>query len=506
MAVTERIRQVVRVANDVIESEEFEQFLMNADDFISRRDEEGSATTKISQSISNLNDAAQVLNRSRSAKSSEEGQSVERRVNVISPVVIAKTHRSWFWVFIAIGSLLLGTLGLGILSQFGEGFGRLLFGWPFWILWLGYVVLNLWKNSYVMIPDGCQALITRFGRVVATVDAGRTYILNPWNRVGYIVNTVKEYPYNAPIREAPTVDQVNASVDLFLQFRINDPREFIFSLGGVNGFSEKLQNAISEQTRALIYSNRAEDIYDLVGESTNELLGSLNEQFMPAVEFVNANITHAEASAQNYRMDLAAPEMVRVAKEAYTYEYELDLRKRRDEGDLDRELADLKKTLSGINAEVAAYEAQITTAHEKEINRANAYAAQLMIEAESEAKANVALFEAQALDIRAMKSADYPEILEYRFQQERLHRIRNSAKQLPRLIQMGDGTKSINYVEVASEMLGITNNPLFTEEDVAAMRGRSAEIGERVRVRQETIKEAATSIDTDDLNGIEEAN
>jgi hypothetical protein len=48
------------------------------------------------------------------------------------------------------------------------------------------------------------------------------------------------------------------------------------------------------------------------------------------VRFTNANITHAEPSSQEYRMDLAAPEMVRVAKEAYTYQYELQLKKERD--------------------------------------------------------------------------------------------------------------------------------------------------------------------------------
>jgi SPFH domain / Band 7 family len=108
--------------------------------------------------------------------------------------------------------------------------------------------------------------------------------------------------------------RVNASVDLFLQFRIEEPAEFIFTVGGVRGFSDKLENSISEVTRALIYEQRADDIYDLVGENTQKFLDSLNEQFLPAVRFTNANITHAESSSQEYRMDLAAPEMVRVAK------------------------------------------------------------------------------------------------------------------------------------------------------------------------------------------------
>lgn len=499
MAATNRIRNAIQAANNVMQSDEFEQFLMNTNDFISRRDEEGSATTQISQSISTLNDAAQVLNQSISKKKPSSGARDER-VNVISPVVIAKRHRHWLWLVPALAGLVFALLGNVVIGTFADvapeiatDLGRIIFGWPFWIFLLGYIAFNLWKNSYVMIPDGCQALITRFGKVVDIVEAGRTYIINPWNRVGYIVNIVKEYPYNAPIREAPTSDQVNASVDLFLQFRINDPRQFIFNLGGVNGFSEKLQNAISEQTRALIYSQRAEDIYDLIGESTNQLLVSLNEQFMPAVEFVNANITHAEPSAQNYRMDLAAPEMVRVAKEAYTYEYELNLRKKRDLGDLDRELAGLKETFSGINAEIATYQAQIRTAEEKEVNRANAYAAQLMIEAESAAKANVALFEAQALDIRALKSAEFPEILDYRFEQNILRTVKDSADKLPQLIQLGDQSQRIDYVQTALEMLGFDNTSLFADKDIADIRRRSAEISQRVEARAELIRETTTA-------------
>ena len=494
-----RSRAVLRAANALMESEEFGQFLMNADDFISRRDEEGSATTTISQTITSLNEAAQILNRSLASEREtvgEDGLRKQQTVNVISPVVIAKNHRSWYWAVIAFGLLILGTVGRVIIG-FAPSVGGIIFGWHFWLMWFGYVGFSLWRNSYVMIPDGCEALITRFGKVLKTVGAGRHYILHPWNRVGYIINVTKEYPYNAPIREAPTQEQVNASVDLFLQFRINDPREFIFRLGGVNGFSEKLQNAISEQTRALIYGSRAEEIYDLIGESTQVLLASLNEQFMPAVEFVNANITHAEPSSQEYRMDLAAAEMVRVAKEAYNYQYELNLRKKRDEGDLDKELAGLRETLSGIQADVATYEAQITTAEEKEVNRANAYAAQLMIEAEAEAKANVALFEAQALDIRSLRSADYPEILEYRYKQETLERIANAAGKMPQIINMGGENETIDYLAIARQLLGIEDKPLYSAEEIAQIRSRIEEISERIRQRSALIKRnAALEIET----------
>ena len=304
-------------------------------------------------------------------------------------------------------------------------------------------------------------------------------------------------PYNAPIREAPTASRVNASVDLFLQFRIEDPAEFIFTVGGVKGYSDKLENAISEVTRALIYEQRAEDIYDLVGESTQKFLDSLNEQFLPAVRFTNANITHAEPSSQEYRMDLAAPEMVRVAKGAYTYEYELRLRKEQDEGELRSELASLRETLSAISAEIATYQAQIDTARERETNRANASARERMVEAESEANANAALLEAQALDIRAVSSAAAPEILEYRFQQDVLERLATVADRLPQVVQIGaTGDDAVDFLEISRRMIGTGGEPLFTPEDMQAIRNRMEEIQARIRERAGELESLADGRET----------
>ena len=322
------------------------------------------------------------------------------------------------------------------------------------------------------------------------VDAGRILLFNPWKQVSYIVNTAKEYPYNAPIREAPTAGRVNASVDLFLQFRIEDPAEYIFTVGGVRGFSDKLENAISEMTRALIYEQNAEDIYDLVGESTQKFLESLNKQFLPAVRFTNANITHAEPSSQEYRMDLASPEMVRVAKEAYTYQYELRLRKEQDEGELNKELASLRETLSAIQAEVASYQAQIDIARERETNRANARARQRMVEAESTANANAALLEAQALDIRAVSGAGAPEILEYRFQQDVLDRLESVAGRLPQVVQVGEnGGQSLDFLSIAREMIGTSGESIYTPEDMQAIRERMEEIQERIKDRESEIED-----------------
>ncbi|HLR94142.1 MAG TPA: SPFH domain-containing protein, partial [Jiangellaceae bacterium] len=336
---------------------------------------------------------------------------------------------------------------------------------------------------------GCTALVSRFGKVEAEVGPGRVTLWNPWKRVSYIVNTTREYPFNAPIREAPTKSGVQASVDLFLQFRIVNAREFVFVLGAVQGFQDKLNNAVSETTRSLIYEQEAAGIYDLVGESTVELLEQLNAQFAPAVELTTANITHAEPSAQEYRMDLAAPEMLRVAKEAYTYDYNLSLKKEQNEGDLSKDLASLNENLSAIQADIARYQAQMDTALERETNRANALARQRFVESESTANANAASLEAQALDIRALSAALAPEILEYRYQQEKLDKMEDIAGSLPQIVRVGEQSDGVDFLQIASDLVGSEGGQLFSAEDMDAIRSRRDAIAARVDEREEEIAE-----------------
>ena len=499
-----RIQQAIGAIAEVAQTEEFQQFRLNARDFLSARERGESSGTQISQVSASMADVAEILNRSFS-KQEKQGH----HTNVISPVVMPKDHRSYSWLLWAFLLLLFGIFNSsisGAIDSLGfSNFRWVFFGPHYWLVWFLYIGLSLWRNSFVMIPDGCQALITKFGKVEATVDAGRTWLIHPRKKVSYIVNVTKEYPYNAPIREAPTSGRISASVDLFLQFKIEDPSEFIFTLGGVNGFSEKLLSAISEVTRSLIYEQKAEEIYNLVGETTQSLLESLNRQFLPAVRFVNANITHAEPSSQEYRMDLAAAEVVRVAKEAYTYQYELALRKEQDEGELNKELATLRETLSDIRAETAKYQAAINMAREQEVNRANAYARRLMIEAESEAQANAALLEAQALDIRAVSHAKSPEILEYRYQQKVLDQLESAADDLPQIISIGESvTDSLDFMAISRQLMGVEEKPLYTDADLNLIKTRMTAIKTRIKERYNQLARINDTIAVEDMGITEE--
>ncbi|MGW7349890.1 SPFH domain-containing protein [Streptomyces sp. NPDC054784] len=462
---------------------------MDPSDFPAAREQGGDIDTVMSERSVPLDEAGETLNRSEQVR--ENG----RKVHAICPMVIPR-GRSFLSMLPVSLLLVVGVVGsAAVAASSGGVLTHPLFGWHYWLMSLGAVGFVWWRQGMVMVPDGCHALITRFGKLEQVVGPGRVILLNPWKRVSYIVNTTREYPFNAPVREAPTKGGVKASIDLFIQFRISDPVEFVYTLGAVRGFQEKLSNAVSETIRSLIYEQEAATIYDMVGEDTGRLLEQLNQQFRPAVELTNANITHAEPADRNYRMDLAAPEMVRLAKEAYTHEYALQLRKEQDEGDLSRELATRRETLSSIQADIAQHQARMDTAVERETNRAQALARQRYVQAESEAKANAALLEAQALDIRAVTAAEAPEILEYRYQQQVLDTLEEVAGHLPRLVRIGgavdDGNggngTGVDFLALARELVGEHGGELFPEGEMAAVRARLAEVSARIDSRQAEI-------------------
>jgi len=108
-----------------------------------------------------------------------------------------------------------------------------------------------------------------------------------------------------------------------------------------------------------------------------------------------------------------------------------------------------------------------------------------MVEAESEANANAALLEAQALDIRAVSSAAAPEILEYRFQQDVLERLAAVADRLPQVVQIGalGEDDAVDFLEISRRMIGTGGEALFTPEDMQAIRDRMGEIQAHIRER-----------------------
>ena len=206
---------------------------MDPADFPAAREQAGDIDTVMSEETVPLDEAGEALNRSRQER---EGR---QKVHAICPMVIPR-GRSFLSMLPVSLLLVVGIIGTSIAAATSDatGIGTLthpLFGVHYWVMSLGAVAFVWWRQGMVMVPDGSQALITRFGKLEKVVGPGRVVLISPFKRVSYIVNTTREYPFNAPVREAPTRGGVKASIDLFIQFRISDPEEFVYTLGAVRG-------------------------------------------------------------------------------------------------------------------------------------------------------------------------------------------------------------------------------------------------------------------------------
>ena len=69
-------------------------------------------------------------------------------------------------VFLFVGAL----VTLGIAGFAGGGLALALFGPHLWLLLVLLAFFSWWRQSVVMVPDGCRAVVTRFGKLEEVVE------------------------------------------------------------------------------------------------------------------------------------------------------------------------------------------------------------------------------------------------------------------------------------------------------------------------------------------------
>ncbi|HET9223214.1 MAG TPA: SPFH domain-containing protein [Roseiflexaceae bacterium] len=129
-------------------------------------------------------------------------------------------------------------------------------------------VLGVWRSFYIIVPEGASALLLKGGKYSKTIGSGR-YFMPPWIVVNYLV-TRREIPYDAPVLEAPTADNVRAAVDVLVTFMITDPYQFVYSIAA-DDFDLVLQSACQDALRGLIRRTPLSQISDLQGQTTDDL-------------------------------------------------------------------------------------------------------------------------------------------------------------------------------------------------------------------------------------------
>ncbi|MEV7017481.1 SPFH domain-containing protein [Streptomyces sp. NPDC093991] len=297
------------------------------------------------------------------------------------PVIIPRHRRRLWWMlpFWAGGYALLTGVMLTLRESGSDGLGGMAAGA---LATFSYVVgvllpaiggLWWWRSSIVEIEQGTHGVLTRYGAVVRTLDAGRHYLWHPWSRVDFVVDTATEIPYSAPVMACPTQENVPLrSIEFFLKFRITDAVLFVRTIGAGN-FDLVLSSAVQDAIRQRARRVRTERAYDLRGSDVADMQDLLNRQLdRYGVRITGCNIPDVQLPAQ-YQQHLATREQV--AKERTAYEQEWGLIRKRRIDSLGMDIERAKKIRDARIVEVRAA-----------LNRAREEVAQLLERQETEAQ------------------------------------------------------------------------------------------------------------------------
>jgi regulator of protease activity HflC (stomatin/prohibitin superfamily) len=153
------------------------------------------------------------------------------------------------------------------------------------------VLVGFYRSLYVRIPEGANGLLTRGGRYLRTIGSG-TYVLPPWIYVSHLVSR-REIPFNVPVVEAPTNDNVRVGVDILTTFQITDPYHFVYNISAAD-FDEVFQAAAQDGLRSMIRGMSSTDVIDLQREQMDSLQDSLSNDVQAyGVRVTKINVTYA---------------------------------------------------------------------------------------------------------------------------------------------------------------------------------------------------------------------
>lgn len=137
---------------------------------------------------------------------------------------------------------------------------------------LALAAIGVWRSFYVIIPEGSNALLSRGGKYSKTLPSGY-YVLPPWIVVSHLV-TRREVPYDVPVLEALTADNVRAAVDTLVTFVITDPYLFVYNIAAAD-FDLVLQSICQEGLRTLVRRTGSGQISDLLGKDSRDLQAAI---------------------------------------------------------------------------------------------------------------------------------------------------------------------------------------------------------------------------------------
>ncbi|MCP4360339.1 MAG: hypothetical protein GY796_20215 [Chloroflexi bacterium] len=159
-----------------------------------------------------------------------------------------------------------------------------------------FLILGVYRSFIVRVPEGVNALLMRGGRYTKTIGSG-TQILPPWIVISHLVTT-REIPFDVPLVESPTKNNVRANVDTLMTFRITDPYKFVYNISA-NDFDHVFQAACQDGLRSTVRRITSEQVLDLKKADlvdVVEMLSTAVDSY--GVSVTNINVTYAQPPAE----------------------------------------------------------------------------------------------------------------------------------------------------------------------------------------------------------------
>jgi len=283
---------------------------------------------------------------------------------------------------------------------------------------LVFFVLAIFRSFLVRIPEGAYGLLQQPGKDLRTIESG-TQILPPWIVVSHLV-TRRIIPFDVPVQEAPTQNNVRSTVQALVTFTISDAYRFVYSISA-SDFDQVFQAACQNTLRAMVRQISSDEVNNLTRRDTSELRDALSNASEPyGVKMVKVNIIYAHPPVDFVRSQEAR--QLAMLQQAEQAEQQALLQRKQTDGE--------------------------TLARQAVIARVGRERDELQVQVQkAEIRRRVVELEAQAEELRISKLQErlnsYPRAAEWEWQGEQLEVVRGLASNTHAVVQMGGGSTDL---------------------------------------------------------------
>ena len=274
------------------------------------------------------------------------------------------------------------------------------------------LLIGVQRAFMVRVPEGVNALLAKGGRYLRTIGSG-THVIPPWIIVTHLV-AQREIPFDVPVVESLSSDNVRANVDILVTFSITDPYHFVYNISA-DDFDHVFQAACQDGLRQAVRGITSEQVIDLKQAHLADLRDRLAldvERY--GVTIAKINITYAQPQVEFVRTK-EAQQLAAVQQAEQAEKQALALRRRKDEEELEQQKV------------IARVERQREVLREL-VQQAEARRRVVELEAESEALRLAKLEE---------RLKAYPLAAQYELEQARLEVARSLAGNTRAVLQVG---------------------------------------------------------------------